>query len=252
MATLGDNYYQDYIARRSRLLGLDPAAVLAVASTEGGFGGPSSTPGDFGTSFGPFQLHRGGALPSYVQDPQGWSWSTAGIDYALSRIASVARGLVGQDAISNIVYRFERPADPAAETAKAAGRYGNYLGFGSNTGPILSSPGGTDAITGSAFTGGADSGGGGDSGGPSVGYCIAHGCYLPGAGLFNSKCNACPGRGNADVGKAAKDIYGSTLGLASSIWQQLLAWLPRVGLIVGGGVLIILGIVLVGREAATA
>ncbi len=105
--------------------GLDPGAVLAVASQEGLGGGV----GDGGTSFGPFQLHAGGALPAAVwaKGPQfahQWAWSPAGINYALDRIAGVAKGLTGIQAINAIVRSFERPAKPDAEVAGAAANYG--------------------------------------------------------------------------------------------------------------------------------
>ncbi len=100
---------------------LDPAAVLAVSRQEGLGGGI----GDQGTSFGPFQLHIGGAFPRGIKgDPQAWAWSPAGIDYALSRIASVAGGMQGAKAVTNIVSRFERPANPTREIAGALGALG--------------------------------------------------------------------------------------------------------------------------------
>src|ERR1035437_6292292 len=77
---------------------LDPQAVLAVASSEGLGGGI----GDQGTSFGPWQLHIGGAFPSGVVshgNEQAWAWSPAGIDYALRHIASVAGGQAGGEAV---------------------------------------------------------------------------------------------------------------------------------------------------------
>lgn len=102
--------------------GLDPGAVLRVAGVEGGGGGI----GDQGTSFGPFQLHYGGAYPSSA--PQGasasqaWAWSPAGINYALSRMSAAgARGLTGGNAVNTIVRNFERPANPDAEVARALG-----------------------------------------------------------------------------------------------------------------------------------
>lgn len=122
------NWWRSYIARRSRAMGLDPRAVLAVAAQEGLGGGV----GDQGSSYGPFQLHRGGALPS--GRGQQWAESPAGIDYALSRIASVARGQHGQQAISSIVSRFERPADPRSEIQGAISAYGR-TGVGPDTGP---------------------------------------------------------------------------------------------------------------------
>jgi cell wall-associated NlpC family hydrolase len=104
--------------------GVDPRAVLAVAGQEGLGGGI----GDAGTSFGPFQLHYGGAYPSFA--PQGasasqaWATSPAGVNYALDRIASVAKGLTGRAAVEAIVRRFERPANPSGEAARAWAAYG--------------------------------------------------------------------------------------------------------------------------------
>lgn len=113
------------IAQMARARGLDPAAVLSIASVEGGFNG---SVGDHGTSFGPFQLHIGGALPKGLGNPNQWANSKAGIAYALDHIAQVAGGLKGRQAISAISSRFERPADVAGEVAKASGRYGQFTG----------------------------------------------------------------------------------------------------------------------------
>jgi cell wall-associated NlpC family hydrolase len=101
---------------------LDPAAVLAVAGSEGLGGGV----GDQGTSFGPFQLHQGGALPRGISLSQGhaWAWSPAGIDYALRHIASVAGGQTGAQAVRSIVTRFERPANPGAEVTRSLASMG--------------------------------------------------------------------------------------------------------------------------------
>ncbi len=110
----------DLIYRGALRYGLDPQAVLAVASAEGLGAGA----GDGGTSFGPFQLHIGGALPRGKDE--AWANSPAGIDYALRQIARVAGGKTGVEAISAIVRGFERPADPAAEIRRAAGTYGTF------------------------------------------------------------------------------------------------------------------------------
>lgn len=115
-----------YIQTRAKQLGLDPKAVLAIGSHEGLGGGV----GDNGTSFGPFQLHAGGALPAQVwsrgpQFAQQWAWSPAGINYAEQAMArSGAAGKTGLAAISAISRNFERPANPAAEIADAARHYG--------------------------------------------------------------------------------------------------------------------------------
>ena len=115
------------IAAMAQARGLDPRAVLAVAGQEGLGGGI----GDQGTSFGPFQLHYGGAYPSSA--PQGaaasqaWAWSPEGINYALGQM-SFARGMTGRQAVRNIVSRFERPADPGSEIQGALASYGHVDG----------------------------------------------------------------------------------------------------------------------------
>ena len=123
MPSLADLIQQGAAAR-----GVDPAAVLSIASVEGGVNGGQI--GDNGTSFGPFQLHMGGALPSQFNgNPQAanqWANSAAGINYALDAIAKVAKGLHGQQAIQAISSQFERPADVAGEVTKASGRYGQF------------------------------------------------------------------------------------------------------------------------------
>jgi len=116
---------QQLISSRATQLGVDPRAALAVAGQEG----LSGRIGDYGTSFGPFQLHWGGAYPSFAphgdpQAAQAWAQSPQGINYALGQIAGVARGLRGQPAVNAIVTRFERPAAPGPEAARAWASYG--------------------------------------------------------------------------------------------------------------------------------
>lgn len=117
---------------------LDPRAVMAVASQEGMSGGI----GDNGHAFGPFQLNNAGGVITgrfAGQTPQQinqWAWSPAGINYALGRIASVANGLHGQAAVSNIVSRFERPANIPREIAGASAAYGGLPAYT----PALQSP----------------------------------------------------------------------------------------------------------------
>lgn len=116
---------QQLITQLARKYGVDPRAALAIASVEGGFHG---SVGDSGTSFGPFQLHEGGALPRGRNSQ--WANSYAGINYAMQHIASVARGLHGRRAVAAISSRFERPANVPAEIAKAMSRYGGVSGGG--------------------------------------------------------------------------------------------------------------------------
>jgi hypothetical protein len=110
------------IVRGARQRGLDPEAVLAVASTEGLGGGV----GDGGHAFGPFQLNdAGGVLTGRPGNHRAFAESPAGINFALDRIAGVARGLRGRAAITAIVRGFERPRRPGAEISKASARYGH-------------------------------------------------------------------------------------------------------------------------------
>jgi hypothetical protein len=116
---------QQLIASLARRYGVDPRAALAIASVEGGFHGAR---GDHGTSFGPFQLHEGGALPQ--GRGSNWANSYAGINYAMQRIADVSHGMHGRRAVSAISSRFERPADVPGEIAKAMSRYGGGIPSG--------------------------------------------------------------------------------------------------------------------------
>jgi hypothetical protein len=109
--------YTAAITQSAAKYGLDINAVLAVAAQEGLGGGV----GDGGTSFGPFQLHVGGALPAGKD--RVWAESPAGIDYALNQISKVAAGKTGAEAIAAIVNGFERPANPGAEAANALAVY---------------------------------------------------------------------------------------------------------------------------------
>jgi hypothetical protein len=129
--------------------GLDPDAVVAIASVEGQralHGGNSI--GDHGTSFGGFQEHAGGALPAWVwaKGPtfaNAWANSRAGLEHAVAHMAPYARGKHGRAAVAAISSGFERPRDVPGEIDKAMGYYGHVgapggplaSGRGSSTGP---------------------------------------------------------------------------------------------------------------------
>jgi hypothetical protein len=138
------------IRRYAPQYGLDPRAAASVAMNESG--GRFGAVGDNGTSFGPWQLHVGGALPR--GKGAAWANSLPGVLYALRTMAaSGARGLHGQAAVSAIARNFERPADPGAEIRTALSYYRN--------------PGFARGGGGPAGMGGGGSGGGG--GGPRMG-----------------------------------------------------------------------------------
>ena len=108
--------------------GLDPAAVLAMAQHEG----ISGNPGDNNSSFGPWQLHIGGALPSNIgqlgpASAQQWAWSTDGINYALGAMSKGgAKNTTGFSAVSAIA-EWERSADIPGQAARAWASYGGWL-----------------------------------------------------------------------------------------------------------------------------
>src|SRR5690242_9865870 len=90
--------------------------MMSIAHHESG--GRLGAVGDGGTSFGPFQLHIGGAMPS-GRSPQ-WANSLAGVMYAARDMAqSGAAGKRGLAAINAISRNFERPANPGSEIADA-------------------------------------------------------------------------------------------------------------------------------------
>lgn len=127
---------EDYLRQQAVRRNLDAAALISVVEGEGGFNGAV---GDNGTSFGPFQMHWGGAMPrQYVGNYQAsktFANSPAGINYALAQIGSVAAGLRGDAAIQAIVARFERPAAPAPEIAADEQRIGQPVRVGPPTRP---------------------------------------------------------------------------------------------------------------------
>lgn len=106
---------------------IDPRAATAVARQEGLSGGI----GDGGHAFGPFQLNNAGGVitgkfPGWTPERiNQWAWSPQGIDHALGGIAGVAGGHTGAQAVNSIVSRFERPADPQGEIARALAAYGS-------------------------------------------------------------------------------------------------------------------------------
>lgn len=212
---------QAYIIAKARSLGLDPRAVLAVAAHEG-ISLPAQV-GDNGTSFGPWQMHFGGVYPSSPslapQDASGaqaWANSPAGVDYALTHMAQVARGRSGADAVTNIVYRFERPADPASETANAIRSYS------SGQGPKLGGGGGS-------FLGGVT------------------GFVGDAAGTVNSGLRHIPGVAQVEGAAGAVVSVGDFLAKLTDP-HYILRGLQ----ILAGAVLVLAGIVLLTRQVALA
>ena len=129
---------------------LDPAAVKAVAMGEGGLKwGAAGDRGIFRrgrfiptskgppTSFGPFQMHLGGALPLSMSGAEAAAFanSPAGIQAALQSMArGGAAGLTGEAAIQAIITNFEWPANIPKSIAAALGRYGQFSGAGATGG----------------------------------------------------------------------------------------------------------------------
>lgn len=114
---------EQLIRQYAKALNLDAEAVLAVAKGEGGvrWGGRGDFVNGKPTSFGPFQLHIGGALPQGKGEK--WANSPEGLLYAMQQMAEHSAGLRGEQAIISIIRRFERPANPEASIENALKRY---------------------------------------------------------------------------------------------------------------------------------
>jgi hypothetical protein len=93
---------------------LDPVAVLAYALEESG--GNWQAVGDKGTSFGPFQAHRGGALGSHSPE---WAMSPQGLDEMMGMMARAGVRGSGRAALWQIYQRFGRGANNRAAYKKA-------------------------------------------------------------------------------------------------------------------------------------
>jgi hypothetical protein len=202
------------VVKRAPQYQLDPNAVVAVAIQEGLLT-KGGAPGDNGTSFGPWQLHQGGAYPASAPQQQdaanAWAWSDAGVDYALRQMQSVAGGLKGRQAVRAIVYRFERPKNPAAEYKAAVGAL--------------------------------PSNDGGPSGGGGLG-AILHGANVVVTSVV-------PGAGAAEgaVGAAGSVIHGAE---ATATFLGHLTdpkYLLRGLEVVAGGLFVLFGLYLLGRQA---
>ncbi len=107
------------IVRHAHRFGLDPAAVVAYMLEESG--GRWDALGDHGTSFGPFQMHRGGALGSHSG---AWAESPAGLIAGMRMMAQGgARGLKGEAAVRAIYSGFGKGTPLAVP--KGIAQYGN-------------------------------------------------------------------------------------------------------------------------------
>lgn len=155
------------IAQACSSYGVDPLAAVADALHEGA----SGAVGDSGTSYGPFQLHKGGALPAqfnnkpdYSPVTNAWAWSLNGIQYAVRGMVNghpSAKGLKGHSAVAAIVNGFERPADKKGAYKTRAAEYDHLVSLGGDwakyaaplfKGPVTGGAVDTTPIKGSAGT----------------------------------------------------------------------------------------------------
>lgn len=123
-----------YVHANAPLYGLDPAAMLAIASQEG-IGGAI---GDGGLAYGPWQDHvtefnrigYSGPVRNN-QDVQAFMWSPDGVDFVMrSMVAAGAAGLTGYDAIVRMATFYERPRSDLlhGEIAGAWSQYNKWRG----------------------------------------------------------------------------------------------------------------------------
>lgn len=217
-----------YIVYGAQQRRLDPAAVLSVVTSEGGFSGAV---GDSGSSFGPFQLHVGGALPSRIAS-QGtsyaktWANSPAGLNYALDNVAGAARGLAGMGAINAIVTSFERPADPVSEVSRSSVRYAG-IHRAISAGDYAGVAGGDVKPAGGGGIGGAIK--------DAIGDSIPGVVKIPVEGVFG----------------AGEAVGGAVVGPVSSVGDAI-KWVggnwDRVLEVVGGFIILSVGAIMLGRN----
>ncbi len=210
------------IVAESTRQGVDPYAAIAVAKQEGLGGGV----GDSGTSFGPFQLHIGGAYPASAphesqQAAQEWAWSPAGIDYAVGRIADVSRGQTGSAAVRSIVNQFERPADPQAEYNSA---FSFYQQLQRAQPPIVSggqlAPGAVGVIS---------------TGGSAGAGILGLGVYPPSAATVNAAATHIPGVAQVESAAGAVSSVGDALKFVFSYRMlEIVGGLGLIGLGIAG------------------
>jgi hypothetical protein len=192
-----------YVGANASRFNLDPAALLAVAGTEGLNTKPGSTwvlPNEGGLpNFGPASWYTGGAGADFMKffhvstaaEASQIAWSPAGLDYWMQTAAADGgAGKTGLNAITALVTGFERPAQNnvagniikakdayegvKAQIASLLGQVPTQPGSGGGVtdtppegNPILTPPadsGGLTTSTGSSTTTGASGGGGGSSG----------------------------------------------------------------------------------------
>lgn len=137
------------IAAAAARYGVDPAAMTAVGRVESGLN-PNAV-GDGGHSIGLFQFNDLGAgrgMSRAQRMNPAFNADTAARMFAQSG----GRGLRGAAAVRAFVTNFERPANPAAEIAKALG----YLGSGGGAQQIAPMPQPQQPMYGSPTGGGFD------------------------------------------------------------------------------------------------
>lgn len=140
---MADPTVVNWIKRAAAQTKADPAALLATSLTEDG--ARLGVMGDNGTSAGPFQFHRGGALGSH---PFAWASTYAAV---LNRAQEFARLQVhgGKGAAA-----VQRPADPAGYAQKVQARLAEARQLLGQTGPASppgapqTAPGGSTILAG--------------------------------------------------------------------------------------------------------
>jgi hypothetical protein len=236
---------RNYIIGRANALGLDARAVIADVMGEGGFQGAV---GDvsLGGSYGPFQLFRGGAGAAAISrgytTPSGlktWANTPAGIDYALRGIAAVAKGQTGATAIHNIVYKFEKPANPSAEVTRDIGYYSSLNNIPSNAKPTGKAPGGAAWVQNKGIWGYWGKAGG------KVGkkVFIPYSAYLSQQTVASEQL---PGVATAKSAISSAESVAKFLGKLG----EASTWI-RIAKIIGGGVLVSYGVVLLAKQGGT-
>lgn len=109
----------DVVTHWAHHYGIPPKVALAIAQVESGLN-PHSV-GDYGTSFGLYQLHQGGELGSHSET---WAFDPSNNARTALRVVAEQRRLHPTWSWGQVAAAAQRPADPVGYAQKVNARLG--------------------------------------------------------------------------------------------------------------------------------
>lgn len=198
-------------------------ALLLGSSLEGGWNAPFPV-GDQGTSFGPYQMHEGGDLTAFGLTPAQAENASTATKYMLPVYASAVNQISDQEWQSNPEFAAEQSAFIAEQPAQ------DY--YASDGSQVID----TNWANVQGVLSGKKSTGGSPASAKNATLTSAN-PFSP-SSLFQDIIQSLMGGG-----------YGGSAGSAA-LGAGLKSWLERIGLVILGGLLIIVGVVIFAMPAA--